>query len=118
MSYRFPKKMRLCRQEEFDAVFHARISAGDAVLVVYGMRNGLKFSRLGLKVSKKNAGKRAVDRNFWKRILREVFRQSQHEEPFGVDWVVFPKQGAVPDFHRVNDSFRQLRCRVIDKLAT
>jgi ribonuclease P protein component len=43
---------------------------------VFARRNGLGRPRLGLAVSRK-AAPRAVDRNYAKRIAREVFRQRQ-----------------------------------------
>lgn len=39
--------------------------------------NALDYARLGLVVSKKMA-RRAVDRNYMKRVLREKFRLNQH----------------------------------------
>lgn len=114
----FPKKMRLLKQEEFDTVFEGKISCANRWIIVYGRKNGLDFSRLGLKVSKKNAGKRAVDRNRWKRIFREVFRLLQHEIPFGVDFVLLPKRGQTPEFHAVYDSFEYLSQNIVKRLES
>jgi len=118
LRYCFPKKSHLLKQKEFDAVFQAKNSAGNRILVLYGLKNNLGFSRLGLVVSKKLAGKRAVIRNRWKRLIREVFRLSQHEIPTGMDIVVLPKKGAEPDFRQIQDSFQQLLRRVIQKMKT
>ena len=116
LSCRFPKTMRLLKQEEFDAVFADKVSYADHLLIVYARKNGLAFSRLGLKVSKRNAGKHAVDRNCWKRLIREAFRLQQHEIPFGMDFVVLPQKGRQPEFHAVCDSLRHLKKRLADRL--
>lgn len=72
----FPKSARLRLPGEFRAVFEQRSSLAGQYFQVFGRRNGLGRPRLGLAVSRK-AAPRAVDRNYAKRIAREVFRQRQ-----------------------------------------
>ena len=74
--------------------------------------------RVGIIVSKKIA-KRAVDRNYMKRVIRELFRTRQHSQG-DFDLVVRmqrPFQQA--DFARVNQEFGQLlnklQQRTLDK---
>ena len=55
-------------------------------VVVYAKRNGLKYNRLGITVSKK-LGK-AVVRNRAKRRLREVFRLNSLQLAQGYDFVM------------------------------
>ena len=75
--YRFPKQARLLRASEFERVFEARNSASDAWIVLYGAAGELGYPRLGLTVSRRAGG--AVERNRWRRLLREAFRLTQQE---------------------------------------
>ena len=103
--YRFSKKQRLVKSDEFDAVFAEKLSAGDRVLLLFARPNGLGRPRLGLVVSRK-VGK-AVRRNRWKRTLREAFRMAQHELP-PMDFVVLPKSPHEPTLAAVDCSLRRL----------
>jgi len=76
------------------------------MIVVYWKKNDMNVSRLGLVVSRK-IGK-AHDRNRWKRLLREVFRLNRHRIPDYFDLVIIPRQGVVPDFLSLQQSFRRL----------
>lgn len=51
---------------------------GGVYLKIHFKPNGLEHSRLGLIVSKK-ISKRANKRNYMKRVLRELFRQTQNK---------------------------------------
>ena len=106
---RFPKRLRLLRADEFERVFAARSSAGDAMLVVYGTANDLGHARLGLTVSRRAGG--AAARNRWKRLLREAFRLTQHELP-ALDLVCIPRAGATPQLRRLMESLPKLVNRV------
>ena len=107
---RFPKSARLLSSPDFRRVFNAKQSVADGVLIIYGLRNGMPISRLGLAVSKK-AGN-AVARNVWKRQIRESFRLQQEVLPIGFDIVVLPKQGARPEHSAIKKSLLQLMKRL------
>ncbi|MEX2027746.1 MAG: ribonuclease P protein component [Pirellulaceae bacterium] len=112
---RFPKELRIRRQADFDRVYQARVYAADDVLVVNGCANGLEVPRLGLSVSRKVGS--AVERNAWKRRIREAFRLAGALLPAGVDLVVRPQKGAVCDFAAISQSLPALASRVARKLA-
>jgi ribonuclease P protein component len=104
--FRLPKSRKLLKAAQFDRVFRAKRSRSDGVLVLYAIENDLGYPRLGLVVSRKVGG--AVVRNRWKRCLREAFRLAQHELPPGLDLVILPRAGAVPELPRVERSLRTL----------
>ncbi len=109
---RFPRTARIKAQRDFDSVFQARKRMADDFLIVHWSKTGSAApARLGLSVGKK-AGN-AVERNRWKRLIREVFRHLRSQLPAGVDLVVRPQAGAKPDFARVTASLRQLIARLV-----
>jgi ribonuclease P protein component len=114
--YRFRSADRLKRPADFRRVYDRRCSASDAVLIVYGSKNELMNSRLGVSVGRKLGG--AVQRNRWKRALREAYRLTRHDLPTGVDWVVIPRSPARVPLHRITESMRALTRIVFRRLMT
>jgi ribonuclease P protein component len=112
----FGRKDRMRQQREFDRVYRGNVYAADQVLVVQGAENGLPIVRLGLAVSRRVGS--AVVRNYWKRLIREAFRTRRDQLPAGIDLVVRPRRGAVPDFHAIGRSLPQLARRVARRLPS
>ncbi len=112
---RFPKELRIRRQADFDRVYKARIYSADDVLVVNGCPNGLGVCRLGLSVSRQVGN--AVQRNAWKRRIREAFRLGRSALPEGVDLVVRPQKGAVCELASIARSLPALASRIARKMA-
>ena len=102
----FPKEVRLRDSQQFRRVFQHKRSVSDGLLIMYGVRNGLETSRLGLSVSRKVGN--AVRRNRWKRCIRESFRLQAASLVMGLDIVVIPRRDAQPTLKTVSKSIRHL----------
>lgn len=84
--FSFPRSRRITTPAEFEAVHSSKASVRVGPLLVRGCPNTLGHPRLGLSVSRRVGN--AVVRNRNKRMLREAFRQIQHELPGAYDLVV------------------------------
>ena len=84
--FSFPKKKRLVSNEQFKAVLARRRRSSNGLLILYMAENDCGYSRLGVSVGKSHGN--AVVRNRLKRLLREVFRQSQDSIPAGFDYLL------------------------------
>ena len=113
--FRFLPQYRLRSPADFERVYARNVYAADDLLVANACENGLNHSRLGLSVSRKVGN--AVVRNRWKRVLREAFRLAREKLPSGIDLVLRPKKGAVPDFHAILTGLPKLAERVARRLA-
>lgn len=109
----YSKKQRLLSRDDFARVYQQEHFAADKVLVIRARRR-TGSSRLGLAVSKKVGN--AVERNRWKRRIREAFRQQQNELPEGLDIVVRPRKGAICQFEAIQHSLLKLMQRLDRKM--
>jgi ribonuclease P protein component len=113
----FPKRSRLLDAREFERVFAARHSAASPGFAMYGAANELGHARLGITVSRRTGN--AVERNRWKRVLREAFRLSQSRLP-AIDFVCVVRSPAPPPLTTLSETLLELAARVsrkIDKSA-
>lgn len=68
-----PRCRRVLSRRDFDRAMRHGRRVGSRNFVLYAAANDKGVSRLGLAIGRKTDG-RAVGRNRWKRLLREVFR--------------------------------------------
>jgi ribonuclease P protein component len=94
-SARFPRPRRILQAARFGEVLKGGFTAADGVLVLSLQANGLAWTRLGVTIPRGTGP--AVVRNRWKRLIREAFRRQQDRFPVGMDLIVRPKRGALPD---------------------
>ena len=78
-SLTFRPRHRLSHARQFAAVYARKCRAARGPLVVFAARNELAHPRLGLAVGRRVGS--AVVRNRFKRLVRESFRNLQHEFP-------------------------------------
>jgi len=83
------KKIGLTKNKEFSFVFNKGNSVADRLLVIYSVPNGKNITRFGYSVGKK-VGK-AVTRNRYKRILREIKRHNYAQLKEGFDCVIIAR---------------------------
>ncbi len=104
---RFHKKAKLIKTDDFSSVFNFRKRIFANFIALHYQPNNLQIARLGLVVGKKIA-KKAVDRNYMRRVLRECFRIEQHTIP-SVDLVIrVQKKFEKKDFMQLQQEFNEV----------
>jgi ribonuclease P protein component len=88
----FKPAQRLKAKSEFDRVYRDARRFADGSFAIFTRSNDGGIPRLGLSIAARVIGN-AVRRNRIKRLVRESFRQHQHELP-AVDIVVNARSGA------------------------
>jgi ribonuclease P protein component len=107
VAFRLPKQAKLVKTDDFSSVFNLRKRIANKHLVMRYRPSENKGPRLGLIVAKKTA-KLAVQRNYMRRVLRELFRLNQHQLP-SVDLVIqVQKVFTKPDFLEIKQAFESL----------
>jgi ribonuclease P protein component len=112
---RFPPSCRIRSSLDFKRIYQRRCAASDELLLIFSDRNDLPYPRLGLSVSRKIGG--AVERNRWKRLLREAFRLNRRQLPRGIDLVVVVRKRAAPSLDAIGESLIKLSGRLAGKLS-
>jgi ribonuclease P protein component len=101
------KKIGLAKNKEFSYVFNKGKSVADRLLVLYAVPNDKNITRFGYSVGKK-VGK-AVTRNRYKRILREIRRQNQSRIKEGFDCVIIARPKILGEsYGEIEKSFKKL----------
>ncbi len=109
--YRLVKQAKMIKTDDFSSVFNFRKRISTQYLAIHYQPNEHQRARLGLVVGKKIA-KLSVNRNYMRRVLRELFRTQQHDICH-VDLIVrVQKKFSKVDFKQIKQEFDGL----IDKL--
>lgn len=91
--FKLDKKLRLCKNRNFQAVYRGGKSYANRQAVLYVMPNKSKNLRVGFAAGKRLGG--AVVRNRVKRLLREAYRLNQDKIKKGADLVLVGRQAMV-----------------------
>jgi ribonuclease P protein component len=78
--FSFPRQAKIVKTDDFSSVFNLRKRIANKHLVMRYQPSEQNRARLGLIVSKKTA-KLAVQRNYMRRVMRELFRLNQQHLP-------------------------------------
>jgi len=112
-SFRFKFNQHLRGRDAFSRVLNEGRRCRVNSLSVFSCPNHLTYCRIGIILSKKQV-KRAVDRNYIKRLLKESFRLSQTQFT-NMDFVIFGYSGLV---HMTKPELRALVTSIWQKLQT
>ncbi len=115
LSLSFSKQHRLLNAKDFEWVFSdASIRASHQHCLILARPNLGTSPRLGLIIAKKHI-RLAVQRNRIKRIIRESFRQQQHQLP-AINAIVLARKGLDKlDSHEIHKLMESLWQRVRKK---
>lgn len=91
VSYKFSRSYRLVHKNDFQYVFDQPVRAGSRYLTMLARPNELGHARLGVIIGKRSA-KLAVQRNWFKRTVREAFRL-RRESLASYDYLIIAKPG-------------------------
>ena len=106
----------MVKTDDFSSVFNLRKRIASRHLVMRYRLNEANMPRLGLIVSKKTA-KSAVQRNYMRRVLRELFRLNQPQLPI-IDLVIqVQKTFKKPEFTLIKQEFEILLLKLSVKVA-
>jgi ribonuclease P protein component len=108
---RFPRRCRVRDRKIFQLAFAGKAFAADEVLVVSVVPGEPERLRIGITIPRRTGS--AVQRNRWKRLIREAFRHSRNQLPTGWDLIVRPKRGAVADDAAIRRSLPRLVERAV-----
>jgi ribonuclease P protein component len=116
-SFRLTRQAKIVKTDDFSSVFNLRKRIASPHLVMRYRLNEANMARLGLTVSKKTA-KLATQRNYMRRVLRELFRLNQHNLPV-IDLVIqVQKPFEKPDFILIKQEFESLLLKLSAKIVS
>lgn len=113
----FPGRVKIKKTDDFSSVFNFRKRISGHYLVLHFMPTGMEHARVGVIVGKKIA-RAAVQRNYMKRVLREIFRH-EHQNLGGVDVLIRPqKLFRHENFADVEAEFRHLIRKLSERIPS
>lgn len=114
--FRLPRGARVKRGEDFTRAMRTGVRLVGEQLTVWGCRNGLEHTRLGLTVGKRHGN--AVRRNRFKRVVREAFRLERPNLPPGLDLIISPRPGVRLVLRDLRPTLVKLAQRLAGRLPT
>ncbi len=102
---------RLRKNGDFKQAYHKGKSAGNGILVLFILENGLSVNRLGISVSKKVGN--SVIRHRVKRLIRECYRLREEMFRNGLDIVVLARTASAGSaYSQIDGAFLSAAKRV------
>lgn len=89
MIFKFSKLSRLLKRCDYKRLYHHGSSVAGKYIIVDCLQGATQFPKLGITVTKKFG--KAHDRNRFKRIVREAFRQAQSSLPQDIEINIRPR---------------------------
>jgi len=108
--------VRIRSAKDYAHVFKKGFHTQSRFWKIIASDSGKSFSRLGLAISKKQY-KRAVDRNHFKRLARETFRNNQNDLE-SIDFVVMVKKSVRNDNKEITKDLLSLMKNVKNKVQS
>ncbi len=101
-------KYRLKKQREIKSLFLHKKAVFGKYLIVNYKENKLNYSRFAFILSKKNI-KKAVERNYFKRVLRHIVFKNLDKIAMGVDIAIVVKSSIKEaEFYQIEEEIKQL----------
>jgi ribonuclease P protein component len=117
LNFRFPGRLKLIKTDDFSSVFNFRKRITGHFLAIHYQYNQFGWPRLGLVVAKKTT-RHSVDRNYMRRVLRELFRKNQHQIG-SVDLVIRTQRSfSHSDYAAVEQEFTKLMTKLNHQAAS
>lgn len=109
------KQAKLIKTDDFSSVFNFRKRISAKYLALHYLPSHHAQARIGLVVGKKTA-KLSVQRNYMRRVLRELFRLQQHEIG-AVDLIIrVQKKFNKADFMQIKQEFDGLMAKLKQRI--
>lgn len=110
----FPRRARITKTDEFSSVFSFRKRISGQYLALHYQPNQLGWPRLGMIVSKKTV-RLSVDRNYMKRVVRELFRTHRLVLPAADIVVRMLKPFKRSDYPVIREEFAALLEKLLER---
>jgi len=107
LGFSFPRKEKLKRRDEIREVFNQRKVVSCLGAKLFLLQNGLEYNRIAFTFSRKFGN--AVERNFSRRLSREVYRLLRNELRKGYDLVFLVYPDRIPGKASFSDRMNQMR---------
>lgn len=106
LTSKFPKSCRLRERKDFVSLSQRATGFKGNMIFISWQRTKLPVTRIGITVTRKYGN--AVQRNRFKRLVRESFRLCRHLLPIGIDCNVRPKNSVKSNGSQVAPTFTEI----------
>jgi len=102
----YPKDFRITKTKEYEKVYREGKKLTGKFVILHAKPNELDHPRLGITVTKKSG--KAVIRNRWKRMLREIFRKEKEKFPSFDMVFTAKKESSLPSYQDLKEDVLKL----------